>query len=288
MKKGTVIFNSKPFAYILSNSHRSQLCDSCFKGSENLLKCSNCAFAYYCNKKCQKAAWKLHKKECPNLKKVFPNIPTDSVRLLAQIIFLTKAGGSSVTENVGDMTRSFNDLISHAEKIQNDKNRLKQFCALVTTLKVYIGEENIPSGTELLEMFGKMVINSVTITTGDLRAVGAGLYLGLSKLDHSCKPNAVVNFDGIDASVRLIEDLSVADFNNVFISYIDQINLKEERQKQLLEQYYFTCHCCACCDPTIEDKMTEFLSNDDCTDVVRRLEENQAELTTNILFPNNL
>lgn len=51
----------------------------------------------------QKMAWRLHKMECPHLKKVHPNIPTDSVRLLTQIIFKLK-----VTEN-----KTFISLWSH-------------------------------------------------------------------------------------------------------------------------------------------------------------------------------
>mmetsp|Transcript_29169 Transcript_29169/g.55092 ORF Transcript_29169/g.55092 Transcript_29169/m.55092 type:complete len:613 (+) Transcript_29169:241-2079(+) len=51
----------------IANDHR---CVYCHKpGAEG--KCLRCGSIRYCNKKCQKAHWKKHKKECGNLKKNF-------------------------------------------------------------------------------------------------------------------------------------------------------------------------------------------------------------------------
>lgn len=40
----------------------------------------------YCGRVCQREGWKDHKGECKNFMKVKPNVPTDSVRLIARLI----------------------------------------------------------------------------------------------------------------------------------------------------------------------------------------------------------
>ena len=41
-------------------------CNRCQKGGENLLKCSKCLHALYCNRECQRMDWERHKDECRN------------------------------------------------------------------------------------------------------------------------------------------------------------------------------------------------------------------------------
>ncbi|KAG1704470.1 Histone-lysine N-methyltransferase SMYD3 [Nymphon striatum] len=277
MEKGSVVLNSKPFVYILCNSHRGRHCDSCLASNDNLLKCVSCSFVYYCNRKCQKKAWNLHKLECAALKKVHPYIPTDSVRLIAQIIFKLKLGGAEEAEETGDgKKRMFADLESHVEEISADEKRRMLFSKMCSTLKIFLGEDNIPSPLDLLSIFGKMVINSLTITTGDLRSVGVGLYLGLSRFNHSCKPNAAVNFEGTTAAVRTITDLPSKDLNQIFITYIDQLCDRSERRKSLRDQYYFTCQCDACNDPNHDAKMTKILKTDGCDKIIEKLSSIQS------------
>ena len=54
----------------------------------------------------------------------------------------------------------------------------------------------LPSKPELLEIFGKVVINSFNIMNNEYQSVGIGLYLGPSVFDHSCSPNATIIFNG--------------------------------------------------------------------------------------------
>jgi MYND finger len=42
----------------------SEKCDNCGKHDVRLKKCLRCGIASYCNRECQKAAWKTHKKDC--------------------------------------------------------------------------------------------------------------------------------------------------------------------------------------------------------------------------------
>ena len=54
------------------------------------------------------------------------------------------------------------------------------------------------------------MVNCVSLYTGRLdhpSAFGTGLYLSVSVLDHSCEPNAKVEFDGKAASVIALNDI---------------------------------------------------------------------------------
>lgn len=98
---------------------------------EKLHKCANCEFVHYCNKDCQRLAWKIHRSECKRLKQVdllfidlvqntqvFPNLP------LTEVLFLSKAVDKVVfIEEHGDkfgwqVERKFSDLMDHKEEIR--------------------------------------------------------------------------------------------------------------------------------------------------------------------------
>ena len=72
---------------------------------------------------CQKKAWvNHHRNECQNLKKVFPKIPTDTVRLMARIIFKLKEGGLKKFATLPDGSHRYFEVgipqygNSHSEK----------------------------------------------------------------------------------------------------------------------------------------------------------------------------
>ncbi len=91
------------------------------------------------------------------------------------------------------------------------------------------------------------MINSFNIMNNDYNAVGIGLYLAASVLDHSCWPNATVVFKGKTLIVNAIEN--VKSFSDVRISYTNLLESTEARRKNLMEQYYFHCECEKCVSP---------------------------------------
>ncbi|XP_022236635.1 histone-lysine N-methyltransferase SMYD3-like [Limulus polyphemus] len=165
--------------------------------------------------------------------------------------------------------------MSHEEEIKNDLQRSEELATLILGLKLFIGEKNLPSPNEIVEIFGKMVINSYCIYSGDLQVIGTGLYLGASVLDHSCEPNAVVTFNGTTLYVRALQDLDELDYKRVFISYIDQMATTQERLKTLKEQYYFVCQCQRCNDPKLDILMTKTVECATEEDVAKVTEESR-------------
>ena len=51
-------------------------------------------------------------------------------------------------------------------------------------------KDNLPTKSEVLEIYGKIIVNGLKILDGNMSNVGHGLYIGTSILDHSCAPNA--------------------------------------------------------------------------------------------------
>ena len=66
------------------------------------------------------------------------------------------------------------------------------------------GEMTLPEPAALIEIFGRLTINSFSICDEDNRSVGVGLYLAASALNHSCNPNAVAVFRGTQVFLSII------------------------------------------------------------------------------------
>ncbi|KAJ8985596.1 hypothetical protein NQ317_015087 [Molorchus minor] len=118
-------------------------------------------------------------------------------------------------------------------------------------------------------MYGRMCVNSFSICNQEFQSIGSGMYLAASIVDHSCKPNAVVTFQGTTLYMRALEEIPALDWTKIFISYIDVMALKEERQKELEKNYYFLCQCPKCLQPEPVIEMTGGVCpNNDCDNCI--------------------
>lgn len=142
-------------------------------------------------------------------------------------------------------TRCLNDLLSHVEHIVRDEKRMRLFVQIRNTLdQMQIAHDQ----QKLFELFGKTFINAFTIfdnSYGKLIDVGRGLYLEASVFDHSCKPNAIYSFAGIDVQVRA-NRLIDTDQEPIYINYLNANVSRKERRVYLQRQYYFMCRCELC------------------------------------------
>ena len=250
---GTEILRCQPFAYVVNSDLRNSICDSCFTSNQGgLKKCSGCKFVYYCSVQCQRQGWnKGHREECAYLRRV-QKYPPDTVRLLARIVLKLKQGGMREVANLPNgQQRYFDDLMSHQKDIVRDCHRIEAFQSFFEVLKDCFAFE-LPPKTEVLDIYGKVLINSFNIMNDEYQSVGIGLYLAASVLDHSCDPNSSVIFDGKNLVLRSIKD--VTHFDQIRISYTNLIDTAEMRKEKLAQQYYFTCKCKKCDDDQEEEK----------------------------------
>lgn len=83
------------------------------------------------------------------------------------------------------------------------------------------------------------------------QSIGFGLYWTLSRVNHSCSPNALQTFrlgiSGTLPSVQLTISREVEAGNEILISYIDEDQPKSARQALLQKSYNFQCNCSRCC-----------------------------------------
>ncbi|KAL0620179.1 Histone-lysine N-methyltransferase SMYD1 [Plecturocebus cupreus] len=77
-----------------------------------------------------------------------------------------------------------------------------------------------------------------------LQAVGVGIFPNLGLVNHDCWPNCTVIFNNGKIELRALGKISEGE--ELTVSYIDFLNVSEERKKQLKKQYYFDCTCEHC------------------------------------------
>nr|XP_061820345.1 histone-lysine N-methyltransferase SMYD3-like isoform X1 [Nerophis lumbriciformis]XP_061820346.1 histone-lysine N-methyltransferase SMYD3-like isoform X1 [Nerophis lumbriciformis] len=249
IKRGQLLFSSEPMASCVSNKVAKDVCHRCFAQNKTFLRCSQCKMARYCNITCQKQAWSDHKRECKCLQSLLPRVPTNSVRLTARIIFALLTPVKSCSEELYTLDEHESHLTSMSEQ---KKQGLSQ---LASMLELYLQQEvpdlaqemtsRLPqSCRQLLDLIAKVTCNCFTISDGELQEIGVGLYPSLSLLNHDCRPNCVMVFEGAKIHLRAIQDIKPEE--ELTISYIETLLLTEERQKQLEDQYHFTCRCQKC------------------------------------------
>ncbi|XP_068176097.1 histone-lysine N-methyltransferase SMYD3 isoform X2 [Antennarius striatus] len=258
IKKGELVFVAEPLACCVSQKLAGDVCHHCFRRRENLLRCSQCKMAHYCNATCQRGAWSVHKRECKCLQSLLPRVPTDSVRLAARLIFALLCPSTNNSEELYTLDEHESHLSSVSEQ---KKQGLSQ---LASMLELYLQREIPdlsrasalpPSCREPLSLIAKVTCNCFTVSDGELQETGFGLYPSLSLLNHDCNPNCVRVFEGTKLLLRAVRDISPEEELN--ISYIGMLLPTGERQKQLKLQYHFTCNCQLC---TSKDRDTLMLS----------------------------
>ncbi|KAK0397847.1 hypothetical protein QR680_002302 [Steinernema hermaphroditum] len=246
-----------PFAHLVSNNQVSKFCSYCMRAPDNdkLLRCGSCDFSQYCNKDCQKLAWKMHRAECRRLKAVFPNLPLTEVlfmsRVIDRVLFLEIYGDKFGWE----AHRKWSDLMGHEEDIRADEIKYGHFKKIHEKMALFRKDEMIPE-EKFFQIFCKVSINSHSIHTSAGIEIGLALDLGVSAYDHSCRPNCSMVFDGFRVCLRpLTPDSNPYNTKKSFISYIDVGRSRYQRRKDLKAKWYFECRCERCEDPN-DDVLT--------------------------------
>ncbi|XP_047481378.1 histone-lysine N-methyltransferase SMYD3-like isoform X1 [Penaeus chinensis] len=251
VKKGEVVLTSEPFVYAVAGAHRLIYCDQCLASSQKkaLYTCPNCQFLRYCSKDCERKASDIHRFECPALKRMAPDYPTESVRLLARLIFILRNGGEKKVEKFSEKEgRKFRDLMNHYSDIKVRKDYMNDVEKMIKDLKAYIGESFLPNESDFLGIYGRVMVNRFCLHDEELGMVGSGLYLAASIFDHACIPNCSFSFDGTKVVIRALTDIDDFSFNKCRISYIDPLQGTKERRDELYKFWFFWCDCKPCHD----------------------------------------
>lgn len=221
-KHDQLILTEVPLAWTLQTDKLTSYCSYCLKQSGgsakndvHLMRCAKCKILHYCDSKCQKIDWLSHKNECKRFCRILLRsrpIPDDFLRLFARI-FDIEAAKNFTSSSMDKNQRTFDDLISHEKKISKIefKQFEEKFCEFLPKddddeQKLLLKYKKSFAEYFLLPYYGKLKVNAFGIKNEELKSIGIGLYLNLSRLDHSCKPNARIIFKGREAVVVGVEE----------------------------------------------------------------------------------
>uniref|UniRef100_H3C8T2 [histone H3]-lysine(4) N-trimethyltransferase n=1 Tax=Tetraodon nigroviridis TaxID=99883 RepID=H3C8T2_TETNG len=230
---GDVIFSEPSLAAVVFDSLAERICHSCFRRQEKLQKCSQCKFAHYCDRTCQRAGWAEHKLECGAIK-AFGKAPNENIRGVGHVQLTT-----------------VEELEDHIADLQEDE--LKELKVDIHNFLDY-WPRNSKQHTidDISHLFGVINCNGFTVSDQrGLQAVGVGLFPNLCLVNHDCWPNCTVILNHGKIELRSLG--KIAEGEELTVAYVDFLNLSEERRRLLKTQYFFDCQCEHCRNRTKDD-----------------------------------
>ncbi|CAG8510454.1 2405_t:CDS:2 [Ambispora leptoticha] len=253
IRAGTTIVKSYPLAAFPLPTYEKELCNQCLKNTK-LQACSACKKAYYCSTICQKQAWfTQHKFICkkqqhPKYENVVEGAELDE-EMLRRVALLISSFQCSHNNRLGDS--KLNKVCDILPKEMNITLLIEVF----ETLQSH--KESHPHHTllyidKLVSYLCRFGCNNFTIHDKQMFGIGEGTYPIGSLFNHSCRPNAVVMYDGNVQIVRCIEDVNAGE--EIAIAYLDVVHPRKKRREILREKYFFECHCRKCGD---DDKIID-------------------------------
>ncbi|KAG1467938.1 hypothetical protein G6F56_004125 [Rhizopus delemar] len=233
--KGHQVITSEPLAVVIFSESQRDYCNYCFKKNPRQ-RCSRCKKAYFCDVFCFQKAWaSYHQFNCGTcvnpeldmLEKVAVNVEQYQKMIRGNNpIDVTMEAFFSLT---GHSAAQPAQLVAHYRQLAQ------------TAIK----KEHLHTDLEKLVHYQCVFAsNNFTIDDAELFAIGQGTYPIASLFNHSCRPNAVVLFEGTLAKIRVIEDIPA--HTEITIAYLDAAHSKRYRQKTLKEKYFFDCGCMRC------------------------------------------
>lgn len=156
---GSEVLECHPYVFVSRSEMHGKICDTCLTIKEWLQRCSSCKLVYYCGLTCQRMAWKLHKLECKHLNKMFPKMPSDTVRLLGLLLL----------RNDDSDEDWLHELTTHSDEIRKEKSEM--FTHILAVLNTYLDTREL-NNANVFEQFCKVNCNTFTISDGETKPIG--------------------------------------------------------------------------------------------------------------------
>ncbi|KAF9312100.1 hypothetical protein BGZ91_006614 [Linnemannia elongata] len=248
---------------------------SAIAGGLELERCSVCKKRYYCDRDCFTVAWKgwhkwvCHDKDMEDLDYEMLKMVVISIERLRNGAFkeskqsgvataTTAAAGSHGTgeqESLALTEYVFSTLMGHEAiadpvEISKYKEIATKIREQLIVAKFPFKSENSrgepPSVAELMRYLCRFHCNNFSIHDSQLFTMAEGTFPVGALFNHSCRPNAIVMYEGQTQVVRTLEDVAVG--QEVCTSYVDNGVQRAERRQLLRGKYYFDCLCPRCGD----------------------------------------
>ncbi|KAI1307821.1 SET domain-containing protein [Xylaria venustula] len=240
---------TSPRIAIPDSPHLSTTCSGCLlpstSGAESpstsraVKACTGCRAVAYCSPACQKLDWTAggHKGECKVFRRVraegHDSLPTP-VRALVQVLLRP------------EMSAAVAEMEGHVNRFRRESGKLWADMELQAMAALhYLGREtNAKSLAEAIEILCKSQVNSFNRLDEDVGQTGLFMNPALAMVNHSCIPNAFVQFIGRQAVLHAYQEIKKDE--EIEISYIDCNLPLSHRQEALKTRYHFTCSCTRC------------------------------------------
>ncbi|XP_067239033.1 N-lysine methyltransferase SMYD2-B [Chanodichthys erythropterus] len=267
---GELLFSCPAYSYVLSVNERGLICEQCFTRKKGLAKCGKCKKAFYCNVKCQKKNWPMHKLECHAMCTFGENwCPSETVRLVARIIARLR---DQKERSPSEKLLLLKDMEAHTEELDNEKREMTE--AHIAGLHHFYSKHlDFPDHQDLLTLFSQVHCNGFTVEDEELSSLGLAIFPDIALMNHSCCPNVIITYRGVNAEVRAVQEISPG--QEIYISYIDLLYPTEDRIERLRDAYYFSCDCKECTSKSMDmmkmkvRKLSDEISQKDTRDMVR-------------------
>ncbi|KAI1660207.1 hypothetical protein F4813DRAFT_351298 [Daldinia decipiens] len=216
--------------------------------------CTGCRTVYYCAPACQEADWALAHGlgECKAFRRVRAPDPASSqeeetnpdrmvlptpVRALVQVLVRP------------EMQAAVAEMEGHVETVRTTDPDVAwagielQARAALHYLSREVSKSNL---AEAMEIVCKLKVNSFNRLDADIGQSGTYLNPVLAMINHSCVPNAFVQFIGRKAILHAFREIKEGE--EIEISYIECTLHRSHRQEALQTRYHFKCLCPRCKD----------------------------------------
>ena len=235
-------------------------------------RCKGCKLLYYCGRDCHMKDWKSFHKygECSLFHKL-SSLPDPELESLMRLVYtplflrlhlLLKAKPELMNKKypMHDKTeRSLaevpDDAPDHVHEVRRHHKKMftRTLAAPQAVDQIYYSE-NKPA---LRSLFNK-IRNSFLII--DRNEYGLGLYVPITGLKLSCRPNASYVLKEKKLEVRAIRD--IAGGEDVTIDLVHIMKPKADRQDELAALKGILCHCDRCRDGDEDDEVAGHAANE--------------------------
>ncbi|CAG8442552.1 2331_t:CDS:10 [Diversispora eburnea] len=132
--------------------------------------------------------------------------------------------------------------MSHRENLT--PNQIEKYKIIAERVWSDLKFQNI-SKDDLITYLCKFSCNNFQLHDNQLFTYGEGVYPIGSFINHSCRPNSIVMYEGEKQIIKSIEDIDEEE--EITISYVDAAVMnRKSRQNLLKEKYFFSCQCSRC------------------------------------------
>lgn len=263
---GKIIMVEQCFGSVSVDDQR-MCCAMCMKTKTNLIACSMCTDAMYCNNDCMERDAAAHKFSCAQFNSV-----AGSLKLYIQTVF----SAISLFKNVDSLMEFVAETVESngiPESMMNTKSKYRLFLSLHTSFKehekddltfdaqkIYIIIQSAPSIKKLFNTTAKqrflqhLVLNHLLVTARNRFEINAdGDHLQTTEIapmtclfNHSCAPNAFIHVFGNQSLIITIRPVKRGE--QLFISYLGEEigNTTDFRRHYLMDTFGFLCECDKC------------------------------------------